>query len=125
MSVAEFEKKWHKNNYPELVDCVKSGCTVRVHQKISEGDKERIQIFEGLVIKVNSGYGMGKTFTVRKVVDGFGVEKIFPFNSPHIEKVDVVKKSKVRRAKLYYMRGNAGRGVKLYEEKKKSQVAAK
>lgn len=125
MSIAEFEKKWHKKNYSELVDGVKSGCTVRVHQKIREGDKERVQIFEGLVIKVNSGYGMGKTFTVRKVVDGFGVEKIFPFNSPHIEKVDVVKKSKVRRAKLYYMRGHEGRGVKLYEEKKKSEVAAK
>lgn len=101
---------------PEL----RSGYTVRVQQKIREGDKERLQAFEGTVIKIGSGSGLGKTFTVRKVVDGVGVEKIFPLLSPNIAKIDVVKKSKVRRAKLYYLRGKLGKRFKLYEEKAKS-----
>lgn len=102
-----------KTNLPEL----KSGATVRVAQKIREGDKERLQTFEGLLIKVNSGHGTGKTITVRKVVDGIGVEKIFPVHSPNITKIEVVKKSKVRRAKLYYLREKLGKRFKLYEEK--------
>lgn len=101
---------------PEL----RSGYTVRVHQKIREGDKERLQAFEGVVIKIGSGSGVSKTFTVRKVVDGVGVEKIFPVLSPNIAKIDVVKKSKVRRAKLYYLRGKLGKRFKLYEEKTQS-----
>ncbi len=112
--IKEFEKKWHKENLPEL----RSGYTVRVQQKIKEGEKERLQAFEGIVIKINSGYGVGKTFTVRKVIDGIGVEKIFPFNSPNIAKIEVMKKMKVRRAKLYYLRGKEGARVKLYEEHK-------
>lgn len=95
----------------------KSGETVRVHQKIREGDKERVQAFEGIVIKVSSGSGTGKTFTVRKVVDSVGVEKIFPIASPNITKIDVVRKSRVRRAKLYYLRKKVGEKFKLYEER--------
>lgn len=96
---------------------LKSGYTVRVHQKIREGDKERIQVFEGIIIKINSGSGVNKTITVRKVIDGIGVEKIFPLESPNIAKLEITKKSKVRRAKLYYLRGEEGKKVKLYEEK--------
>lgn len=107
---------------------LRSGYTVRVHQKIREGDKERIQAFEGLIIKLSSGNGTGKTFTVRKVVDGIGVEKIFPIQSPNIAKIEITRKSKVRRAKLYFMRGKLGEHFKLYEEKEvapKVEKAAK
>ena len=89
--------------------------TVRVSQNIREGDKERLQAFEGMVIKVSSGHGPSKTFTVRKVVEGIGVEKIFPIASPNIAKIDIVRKSKVRRAKLYYLREKIGKKFKMYE----------
>lgn len=95
------------------VPVIQTGHTVRVHQKIKEGEKERIQIFEGLVIRVNSGHGADKTFTVRKIVQGIGVEKIFPLYSPNIQKIEVKKESKVRRAKLYYMRERAGKSARL------------
>lgn len=103
---------------------LKSGMTVRVQQKIKEGDKERLQAFEGLVIKINAGFGVSKTFTVRKVVDGVGVEKIFPFHSPNIAKIDLVKRSKVRRAKLYYLREKLGSSFKLYDEREKETAAS-
>lgn len=99
---------------------LRSGVTVRVHQKIREGDKERVQAFEGLVIKLSSGNGTGKTFTVRKVVDGIGVEKIFPIQSPNIAKIEITRKSRVRRAKLYFMRGKLGEHFKLYDVKEKA-----
>ncbi len=94
---------------------IKVGSTVRVHQKIKEGEKERIQIFEGLVIKMNSGHGADKSITVRKIVEGIGVEKIFPVFSPNIQKIEVKKQSKVRRAKLYYMRERSGKSARLKE----------
>ncbi|MFA7685640.1 MAG: 50S ribosomal protein L19 [Candidatus Gracilibacteria bacterium] len=94
---------------------VKVGNTVKVHQKIKEGEKERIQIFEGLVIAINSGHGADKTITVRKVVEGIGVERVFPLYSQHIEKIEVKKQSKVRRAKLYYMRDRKGKSARLKE----------
>jgi large subunit ribosomal protein L19 len=97
------------------VPAMKAGHTVRVHQRIKEGEKQRIQIFEGLIIKMNSGYGADKTITVRKIVDGVGVEKIFPVYSTNIEKVEIIKISKVRRAKLYYMRGRSGKSARLKE----------
>ncbi len=111
--IREFEKKWQKTGIPEL----RPGYTVRVSQKIREGDKERLQAFEGLLIKLSSGTGVGKTVTLRKVVDGVGVEKIIPLHSPNIAKIEVTKKSKVRRAKLYYIRGKLGERFRLYEEK--------
>lgn len=119
--IKNFELKQAKSSIPEL----RSGYTVRVSQKIREGDKERVQAFEGIVIKVGAGAGINKTITVRKVVDGVGVEKIFPIHSPNVVKIDITKKSKVRRAKLYYLRGNDGRGVRLYEEKETAVKGAK
>ena len=85
---------------PEL----RPGDTIKVHQKIKEGDKERIQIFEGIIIAKKHGKGISATITVRKVVDGVGVERVFPIHSPSIEKIEVVRHGKVRRAKLYYLR---------------------
>jgi len=95
---------------------VKTGYTVEVSQKVTEGSKERVQKFQGLVIKVSHGAGAEKTFTVRKIVEGIGVEKIFPFHSPNITKIHVVKKAKVRRQKLYYMRERFGKSARLSEK---------
>lgn len=97
------------------VPVLKPGQTVRVHTRIKEGSKERIQVFEGLVLRINSGTGVSKTFTVRKVTAGIGVERIFPFFSPTIEKIEIVKAGKVRRAKLYYMRERSGKSARLRE----------
>lgn len=94
---------------------IEAGHTVKVVQRIKEGGKERLQIFEGLVIKVNSGFGSDKTFTCRKVVSGVGVEKIFPLYSTNIDKIEVVKKAKVRRAKLWHMRDLTGKSARLKE----------
>jgi len=101
--------------FMKKVPVIRTGSTVKVHQKIKEGNKERIQVFEGLVIAVNSGSGPDKTFTVRKVVGGIGVEKIFPLYSTNITKIQVTKSSDVRRAKLYYMRKRSGKSARLRE----------
>ena len=92
----------------------RSGDTVRVHVKIKEGDKFRIQIFEGVVIAQKSN-GISSTFTVRKVSSGYGIERIFPIHSPIIEKMEVMKSGKVRRARLYYLRGRRGKAARLKE----------
>ncbi len=97
------------------VPVIEPGFTVKIHQKIKEGEKERIQMFEGLVIKINSGFGADKSITVRKIVEGIGVEKIFPLYSTNIVKIEVKKTSKVRRAKLYYMRERFGKSARLKE----------
>jgi len=91
---------------------IRPGDTVRVYQKIQEKNKTRIQIFEGLVLAVKHGKESGGTFTVRKVASGVGVEKIFPLYSPVIDKIEVVKRSKVRRAKLYYIREKVAREIR-------------
>lgn len=109
------------------IPVIRPGYTIKVHQRIKEGEKERIQIFEGLVIKLNSGYGADKTVTVRKVFGGIGVEKVFPVYSTNIVKIEVKKKSKVRRAKLYYMRKRSGKSARLKEtfvsdKEKKAEV---
>lgn len=91
---------------------LKPGQTIRVHQKIQEGGKERLQMFEGLVIATRHGSGPTATFTVRKVSDGIGVERIFPLHSPIIAKIDVVRSAKVRKAKLYYLRDPKARTLK-------------
>jgi large subunit ribosomal protein L19 len=89
---------------------------VRVHERIQEGGKERIQVFEGLVISVHKGlHPADTTFTVRRIASGVGVEKVFPLHSPNIEKVDVKKVAKVRRAKLFFLRGRRGKAARLSE----------
>ena len=90
------------------------GDTVKVHVKIREGDKERIQVFEGVVIRRHRAM-MGATFTVRKVSSGYGIERIFPVHSPIIEKLEIMKSGKVRRARLYYLRGRRGKAARLKE----------
>ncbi len=103
-----------KKGLPEI----KPGYTVIVHQKIKEAGKERIQPFEGLVIAKKHGSGINATITVRKIIGGIAVERVFPIHSPAIEKIEVTKKSKVRRAKLYYLRGRFGKSAKM----KKTEV---
>ncbi len=98
---------------------MRAGDTVRVHQRITEGDKTRLQMFEGLVIARKHGREAGATFTVRKISGGIGVERIFPLYSPVIEKIEVVKRTKVRRAKLYYVRDKA---VKELRKRQKQVV---
>ena len=108
-NVENFLKPTIKTNLPPI----KSGDTVMVHQKIKEGDKERIQIFEGLVLARKHGKEAGATITVRRVISGIGVEKIIPLHSPTLEKIEIVKSAKVRRAKLYYLRRLKGKKAKL------------
>lgn len=98
---------------------VNIGDTVRVHQKVIEGNKERIQIFEGTVIAKHLRTNISATFTVRKVSLGVGVERIFPVYSPNIAKVEIVKHAKVRRAKLFYLRNAIGKKYRLKEKAKK------
>ena len=94
------------------------GDTVKVHVKIKEGNRERIQIFEGFVLKRQNG-GIGETFTVRRVASGVGVEKTFPIHSPLVEKIEVVKRGKVRRARLHYMRARTGKSAKIKSKEEK------
>ena len=96
---------------------IKAGNTVRVHVKVREGDKERIQIFEGVVIGMRRG-GARASFTVRKVSFGQGVERIFPLHSPNIEKIEVIRLARVRRAKLYFLRGLKGKAARMKESKR-------
>ncbi len=103
------EKKFINKKTPIL----RPGYQVRVHQKITEGNKERIQVFEGLVISMNAGHGASKTFTVRKVVQGIGVEKIFPVYSPRIAKIEIKKTFKIRRSKLSYLKKAGGLSKRL------------
>ncbi len=92
------------------------GDTLKVHIKIKEGAKERIQVFEGTVIKIQNG-GSRETFTVRRFTSGVGVEKTFPINAPVIDKIEVVRKGKVRRAKLFYLRDRVGKAAKVKERR--------
>ena len=96
---------------------MKSGDTVRVHVKIKEGDKERVQVFEGTVIGQHRG-GLRASFTVRKVSAGQGVERIFPLHSPVIQKVEIVRSARVRRAKLYFLRDLKGKAARMKEQKR-------
>ena len=96
---------------------MKAGDTVKVHVRVKEGDKERIQIFEGVVINYRRG-GVRSSFTVRKVSFGQGVERIFPLHSPIIQKIDVVRSAKVRRAKLYFLRELKGKAARMKEVKR-------
>ncbi len=95
----------------------KAGDTVAVHYKIKEGNKERIQVFQGTVIQRRNPNTNGETFTVRKVSNGIGIERIFPILSPFIDKVEVIRKGKVRRARLFYLRGRQGKAARIKEKK--------
>lgn len=101
------------------INAFRVGDTVKVHFKIVEGKTERIQIYEGLVIAMKNA-GVGRTFTVRKVSYGVGVERVFPLNSPRIAKVELVRPGKIRRAKLYYIRDKVGKAAKIKELIKKN-----
>ena len=107
------EKDQLKTDLPEF----KAGDTVAVHYKVKEGNKERIQVFEGVVIRVSGG-GISKNFTVRKVSSGVGVERIMPINSPLIEKIEVKRIGKVRRSRLYYLRELSGKAARIKEIRK-------
>ena len=97
------------------VPAIEIGDTVKVHVKIREGDKERIQLFEGTIIAIK-GSGISKTFTVRRLSYGVGVERVFPVHSPNVAKVEVVRHGRVRRSKLYYLRDRVGKAAKVKEE---------
>jgi len=118
----QFNQKQLNKKLPEI----RPGYTVRVNLKIKEGDKERIQSFEGLVIAIKHGQGINATITVRKISHGVGVERIFPIHLPSIESIEIIKKSKVRRAKLYYIRRKSKKQSRLQvlEEKKQPQETA-
>ena len=107
----QFSQKYMKEDVPE----VNVGDTVRVSVRIKEGERERIQAFEGTVIAKRHG-GIQETFTVRRSSYGVGVERVFPVNSPFVEKVEVVRKGKVRRAKLFYLRNRTGKAAKVKEQ---------
>ena len=100
-----------KENAPKI----QIGSTVKVHVKIREGERERIQVFEGTVIARNNS-GIAETFTVRRVSYGVGVERVFPVHSPNVDKVELVREGKVRRAKLYYLRDRVGKAAKVKEQ---------
>ena len=105
-----FTQKHLKAEAPQ----VQEGDTIRVHLKVKEGNRERIQVFEGTVIAKKHG-GIEETFTVRRISYGIGVEKVFPVHSPAIEKIKLVRHGKIRRAKLYYLRGRVGKAAKIKE----------
>ena len=109
--IKAFTNEQLKKELPE----VNVGDTIRVHNKIKEGTRERVQLFEGTVIARHGG-GISETFTVRKISYGVGVEKTFPIHSPNVEKIVVYREAKVRRAKLYYLRGRVGKAAKVKEK---------
>ena len=110
--IRAIEQEQLKSDLPKF----SAGDTVKVHIRVKEGKRERIQIFEGVVLKRQNG-GVRETFTVRKISFGVGVEKIFPVHSPSIEKIEVTRKGKVRRAKLNYLRDRVGKAAKVKEAK--------
>ena len=113
MNIIEvLEKEQLKDNVPSFAP----GDTVRVHAKIVEGNRERIQVFEGTVIG-RQGTGLREMFTVRRISYGVGVERMFPVHSPRIDKIEVVRKGKVRRAKLYYLRQRTGKAARIKEKR--------
>ena len=113
MNAVEMVEKTQLVDRPEM----RSGDTVRVHVKVREGDKERIQVFEGMVIGLHRG-GARASFTVRKVSFGQGVERIFPLHSPTVDKIEVIRSAKVRRAKLYFLRDLRGKAARMKEKRR-------
>lgn len=114
MNASDVIREIEQAECKESIDEFAVGDTVKVHCKIKEGNRERIQIFEGTVLKRQNGKNR-ETFTVRKFSNGVGVEKTFPLHSPNVERIDVVRRGKVRRAKLYYLRDRVGKRAKVKE----------
>ncbi|KRM63609.1 50s ribosomal protein l19 [Ligilactobacillus agilis DSM 20509] len=111
--IAKLTEAQLRNDIPEF----RAGDTVRVHARIVEGSRERIQIFEGVVIK-RRGEGISETYTVRKISNGIGVERTFPLHTPRVDKIEVVRHGKVRRAKLYYLRALHGKAARIPERRR-------
>ncbi|MDR1612392.1 MAG: 50S ribosomal protein L19 [Planctomycetota bacterium] len=118
--ISELEKDHSKR----AIDAFRVGDTVDVHVRIIEGEKDRIQIFNGVVIAMNKG-GINANFTVRRLVSGEGVERVFPLHAPRVEKVEVKRRGRIRRAKLYYLRDRVGKATRLQEEIRPSRSLAK
>jgi len=118
--IAQLEKSYMRDDFPPF----KSGDTLRVHVKIKEGEKERVQVFQGTVIG-HRGSGTNATFTVRKISSGIGVERIFPFHSPNIAKIEKIRAGQVRRKKLYYLRELTGKSARIKEQLNDPSEAAK
>ena len=108
-------KAFTNEQLKETVPVINIGDTIRVHNKIKEGNRERVQLFEGTVIAKHGG-GISETFTLRRISYGVGVEKTFPLHSPNVEKVEVIRRGAVRRAKLYYLRDKVGKDAKVKEK---------
>lgn len=118
-AIADIEAKYFRKDLPE----VRTGDTVRVHTKIKEGDKERIQVYEGVVIAYRKGQPGSSMFTVRKTSYGVGVERMFPFHSPRIDKIEVLGHGEVRRSRLYFLRDLKGKAARLHQEEGSSPEA--
>ena len=114
-AIMDLIKAFTSEQLKKEIPTIRIGDTIRVHNKIKEGTRERIQLFEGTVIAKHGG-GISETFTVRRVAYGCGVEKTFPIHSPNVEKVEVIRQGKVRRAKLYYLRDRVGKASKVKEK---------
>lgn len=110
--IRELEQEQLRHDLPDF----HPGDTVRVHVKVVEGNRERVQVFEGTVLR-RAGGGLSETFTVRKVSQGVGVERTFPLHSPRIDKIEVVRRGDVRRARLYYLRERAGKAARIKEKR--------
>lgn len=110
--IKQIESEYMKKDLPDF----SPGDTVKVHVKIREGDKERIQVFQGTVLQRKGG-GLGESFTVRKISSGIGVERIFPLHSPNVARIDVIRRGRVRRAKLFYLRGLTGKSARIDEKR--------
>ena len=121
MQNALLSKYINKNKTEKVAPAFRPGDTIKVHVKIKEGDKERLQAFEGVLIARN-GMGMGESITVRKISFGQGVERIFPVHSKVVDKVDLVRSSKVRRARLFYLRGLRGKAARLRDAEKTTRA---
>lgn len=112
LNMIEAEHKEQRGNFPKF----SPGDTINVHVKIREGNKERIQQYQGTVIQIKHPNSKGETFTVRKVSNGIGIERIFPILSPSVEKIEVIRRGSVRRARLFYLRGRKGKKAKIKEK---------
>ena len=118
--IKKIDEQYMKDSLPAF----KVGDVVDVHVKIQEGEKERVQVFTGTVIKMKGGKGIRGSFSVRRIVQGEGVERVFPFHSPAVQDVKVTRPGRVRRAKLYYLRDRVGKATKVKERREDSKAAA-